>query len=77
MLRPQQLHIAPTGAIQAVARILVLTTTLLLFVAGNSMAESNPYNQALDAYNNKDYETALPIWRKLIVYTNTPESVRQ
>jgi SH3-like domain-containing protein len=52
------------------ARIVVLTTAFLLFVSGNVIAESNTYNQALDAYNNEDYETALPIWRRLAAEGN-------
>ena len=63
MPRLQHSYIAHTRTISALARIVVLTTAFLLLVSGNVIAESNTYNQALDAYNNKDYETALPIWR--------------
>lgn len=61
----QHLNAAPTEKIVVATRILVLIAVLLFGFAGNAMAESHAYNQALDAYNNKDYETALPIWRKL------------
>lgn len=70
MPRSQQLHVAPTGIIPTVARILFLTAALLLLLAGNSIAESDSYNQALDAYNNKDYDTALSIWRKIAAEGN-------
>jgi SH3-like domain-containing protein len=59
------LHFASARSIQSVARILTLTAVLLLSLSGNSMAQSNPYNQALEAYNNKDYDTALSIWKNL------------
>ena len=36
-----------------------------LCLAGGADAESTSYNRALEAYNNQDYETALPIWREL------------
>jgi hypothetical protein len=65
MPHPQYLHIPPTGTILALARIIVLTATFLLLLSGNLIAESNPYNEALEAYNNKDYDTALSIWRNL------------
>ncbi|SVB45789.1 uncharacterized protein METZ01_LOCUS198643, partial [marine metagenome] len=70
MPRLQHSYIAHTRTISALARIVVLTTAFLLLVSGNVIAESNTYNQALDAYNNKDYETALPIWRRLAAEGN-------
>jgi SH3-like domain-containing protein len=70
MPRPQHLYIAPTGTISALARIIVLIATFLLTLSGNAIAESNTYNQALNAYNSKDYETALPLWRKLATEGN-------
>ena len=65
MPRLQHSYIAHTRTISALARIVVLTTAFLLLVSGNVIAESNTYNQALEAYNNKDYDTALSIWRQL------------
>jgi len=70
MPRLQHSYIAHTRTISALARIVVLITAFLLLVSGNVIAESNTYNQALDAYNNEDYETALPIWRKLATEGN-------
>ena len=61
----QHLNAAPNEKYLVTTRILVLIAVLLFGFAGNAMAESHAYNQALDAYNNKNYETALPIWRKL------------
>jgi SH3-like domain-containing protein len=58
-------YIARNATISALVQIVVLTITFLLLVSGNVIAESNTYNQALDAYNNEDYKTALPIWRRL------------
>ena len=65
MPRLQHFYIGHTRTICALTRIVVLTTAFLLLVSGNVIAESNTYNQALDAYNNEDYKTALPIWRRL------------
>jgi SH3-like domain-containing protein len=56
--------------ISALARIVALTAAFLLLFSGNVIGESNSYNQALDAYNNEDYETALPIWQKLAAEGN-------
>ena len=70
MPRLQHSYIAHTRTISALARIVVLTTAFLLLVSGNVIAESSTYNQALDAYNNEDYETALPIWRRLAAEGN-------
>lgn len=70
MPRLQHFHIAHTGTITVLSRIVALTASFLLLVSGNVIAESNTYNQALSAYNNKDYETALPIWRKMATEGN-------
>ena len=70
MPHTKQLPVAHTGTISALARIVIVTTAFLLLVSGNVIAESNNYNQALEAYNNKDYESALPIWRKLAAEGN-------
>jgi SH3-like domain-containing protein len=65
MSRLQHSYIAHAETVSVFTWIIILTTALLLLVSGNVIAESNAYNQALDAYNNNDYETALPIWRRL------------
>jgi hypothetical protein len=38
---------------------------LLLLFSGSVKADSNAYNQALEAYNNKNYDAALPVWHEL------------
>jgi hypothetical protein len=70
MPNPQYLRIAPTGIVSALTRTIVLTAVFLLLLSGSLIAESNTYNQALDAYNKKDYEIALPIWRTLAAEGN-------
>nr|ADI22165.1 FOG: TPR repeat, SEL1 subfamily [uncultured gamma proteobacterium HF0200_24F15] len=54
-----------TRQIRIIRQYFLLTIFLPLFFAGYALADFGGYNEALDAYNNKNYETALPIWRRL------------
>ncbi len=59
-----------TAVIKKMVKVLATIFICFSFCVANSYADADTYNQALDAYNKQDYETALSIWRQLATEGN-------